>query len=119
MQTILAATAMAVAAAITPTAAAQNDLSGLYGNTVVTVDDGIEAHFYYAADHTFTGKVPAYFFDLKGTWTAKEDGTVCRVFSPPIPRVKNPDCGPIAVRKPGEKKVFDDGDSQKLVSGIQ
>ena len=96
-----------------------DDMATFYGNTLITVDGGIESHFYYKPDHTFTGNVPQYHFDLKGRWREKRDGTVCRVFDPPVPRVKNPDCGPMLVHTLDEQHTFDDGDSQTLVEGIR
>jgi hypothetical protein len=113
---MLAEFILAAAATIAPP---PDDMAGLYGNTVISKDGGIESHFYYAADHTFTGTVPAFYFALKGSWRENADGTVCRVFDPPLPRVKNPDCGPLAVHQVGDRKIFDDGDSQALVPGIQ
>lgn len=109
--------ALVFAAAIS--VAPADDMQGLYGNTLVTVDGGIEARFYYKPDHTFTGKVPEFYFKLSGTWSQKPDGTICRVFDPPLPTVKNPDCGPIAVHAVGDKKVFENGDSQALMEGIR
>lgn len=105
---------------VTATAGAStDDMAAFYGNTLVTSDGGIESHFYYKPDHTFTGIVPQYHFDLKGRWREKPDGTVCRVFDPPVPRVKNPDCGPMLVHAVGENKTFNNGDSQTLVEGIK
>jgi hypothetical protein len=111
--------ALALALATTVAIPPPDDLTALFGNTLVTVDGRIESHFYYNPDHTFTGAVPQYHFDLKGRWRENPDGSVCRVFDPPVPRVKNPDCGPILVHAVGETKTFDNGDSQELVPGIQ
>lgn len=108
-----------VVAAVTVAASPADPMANFYGNTLVTVDGGIESHFYYKPDHTFTGEVPQYHFNLSGNWNEKPDGTVCRVFEPPVPRVHNPDCGPMAVHAPGDKKTFDNGDSQTLVEGIK
>jgi hypothetical protein len=102
-----------------PAGSGPADLAAFYGNTLITVDGGIESHFYYRPDHTFTGIVPQYSFDLKGRWHIGPDGRLCRVFDPPVPRVKNPDCGPMLVHALGEKKAFDNGDSQMLVEGIR
>ena len=106
---------LVLVSAVTP----PDDMAGFYGNTLVTVDGRIESHFYYKPDHTFTGTVPQYHYDLKGRWRENPDGTVCRVFDPPVPKVKNPDCGPMLVHAVGELKTFDNGDSQTLVPGIQ
>ena len=107
---------LALAAAVSPPA---DDMQAFYGNTLVTIDGGIESHFYYKPDHSFTGMVPEFYFKLNGRWSEKPDGTICRVFDPPLPTVKNPDCGPMLVHRLGEKKTFDDGDSQALVPGIK
>jgi hypothetical protein len=95
------------------------NMAAFYGNTLITTDGGIESHFYYKSDHSFTGSVPQYHFDLKGRWHEMPDGTICRVFDPPLPRVKNPDCGPMLVHTLGEHQTFDNGDSQTLVPGIK
>jgi len=120
MKLIVWAAALAVAlAGITVVRAATDDLAGFYGNTLVTVDGGIESHFYYRQDHTFTGKVPAFYMVLRGTWKEQPDGTICRVFDPLPPTMKNPDCGPMLVRKVGDKAKDNTGHREKLVAGIQ
>jgi len=98
--------------------AASDRLQPLFGNTLIAKDGGIVSHFWYKRDHTFTGTVPAYAYALKGTWVAKEDGTICRTFDPALPTVKNPDCGPIGVREIGEKYTSDEH-SEMLVAGIR
>jgi len=100
-------------------ARAGDDLTPFYDNTLIAVDGGIESHFWYKPDHTFTGKVPEYSFDLKGTWSENDDGTICRVFDPPLPMVKNPDCGPMSVHAVGDVAVDTHGHGEKLVAGIQ
>ena len=111
---MLALVLMLVSAATPP-----DDMAGFYGNTLINVDGGIESHFYYKKNHTFTGTVPQYHFDLKGRWRENPDGSICRIFDPAVPRVKNPDCGPMTVHAVGEKNVDANGDSQTLVEGIQ
>lgn len=100
-------------------AAANDQLLPLYGNTLITTDDGIVSHFWYKSDHTFTGTVPAYSYPLKGSWTENGDGTICRNFDPPLPKVKNPDCGAILVRKVGDKQTDAQGHSEMLAAGVQ
>lgn len=109
----------ALALAIFPVSASDDLLQSFFGNTLITVDGGIESHFYYKPDHTFTGKIPAFYMVVKGTWSEKPDGTICRVFDPPLPTLKNPDCGPMRVRKVGDRAIDTNGDSEKLVQGIQ
>ncbi len=94
-------------------------LADFYGNTLMTKDDGIVSHFWYKADHTFNGSVPAFSLVIKGTWSQNPDGTICRVFDPPFPTMKNPDCGPMLVRKPGDVADDGKGHKEKLVEGIQ
>ncbi len=102
-----------------PAARAGDQLSPLYGNTLVASDGGIVSHFWYKPDHTFTGTVPAYAYALKGRWSMKSDGTICRNFDPPLPTVRNPDCGNILVRKLGDKQIDGNGHSETLVAGVQ
>lgn len=101
------------------TSLSSNPLSAFFGNTLITRDDGITAHFYYNEDHTFTGTVPAFQFALKGTWSLNDKGEVCRVFDPLPPTVHNPDCGMMMVHAVGEKKIDATGHGEKLVQGIQ
>lgn len=101
-------------------ASTQRDpMAGFYGNTLVCLDQGIISHFYYKPDHTFTGNVPSYSMQFKGTWERKADGTICRNFDPPLPTMKNPDCGPMSVSKVGDRVKNADGHGEKLVAGIQ
>jgi len=109
----------AEAGATTRDMAQRDALADFYGNTLVCRDRGIESHFYYRPDHTFSGKVPAYYMVFKGTWYQASDGTVCRVFDPPLPTLKNPDCGPLFVHRIGEKDHEPDGHAEKLMAGIQ
>ncbi len=99
--------------------AGEDALANFYGNTLITRDGGYVSHFYYKPDHTFSGKVPAYMFDFQGTWQQMPDGSICRVFNPPLPRMKNPDCGPLLVHRVGEAEKEPNGDAAKLVEGIQ
>ena len=100
-------------------ARADDLLASLYGNTLVACDGGIVSHFWYKPDHTFTGTVPAYAYALKGHWTQKSDGTLCRNFEPPLPTVRNPDCGSLLVRKLGDKLTDANGHSEMLIAGVQ
>ena len=101
------------------TAFAGDILSALYGNTLIATDGGIDSHFWYRADHTFTGTVPAYSYPLKGTWVVNAAGVVCRNFNPPLPMVKNPDCGIILIHKLGDKQTDANGHREILVAGVQ
>jgi len=113
--------ALALLSAVTGAASAQgnDEMAEYYGNTLISRDGGYVSHFYYKADHTFSGRVPAYMFEFQGTWQQMPDGTICRVFDPPLPRVKNPDCGPLLVHHLGDNENEPNGDTEKLVPGIQ
>lgn len=99
--------------------AASDGLAHLYGNTLIATDGGIVSHFWYKPDHTFTGTVPAYSYSLHGHWRENGDGTICRNFDPPLPTIKNPDCGTILVRKVGDKQTDAEGHSEVLVAGVR
>ena len=99
--------------------AGRDVLTSFYGNTLISRDRGVVSYFYYRPDHTFSGKVPAYYMVFKGTWYQRPDGTICRVFDPPLPTLKNPDCGPMLVAKVGDLEREPNGDAEKLVAGIQ
>jgi hypothetical protein len=94
-------------------------LSDFFGNTLVSKDGDFETHYYYSSDHTFTAKLPAYYLVLKGTWSQTAKGEICRVFSNPLPGIKNPDCNVMQVHKLGDAEVEPNGDSEKLVAGLQ
>lgn len=94
-------------------------LAAFYGNTLVTLDGGIKAYFYYNPDHTFTGKVPAFLFVLKGTWNVNDKGELCRVFDPLPPTITNPDCGPLLVHQIDETASDKTGHRERLVAGIR
>jgi hypothetical protein len=103
----------------TISSADQDILSDFYGNTLISKDGGYESHYYYKPDHTFTAALPAYYLVLKGTWSQSSDGQVCRVFSTPLPGVKNPDCNVMLVHKVGDVDAESNGDSERLVEGLQ
>ncbi len=115
----LLALAVLSAAAQATDAPAGDAMAAYYGNTLISRDGGYVSHFYYKADHTFSGKVPAYMFAFQGTWQQMPDGSICRIYNPPLPRVKNPDCGPLLVHHLGDKENAPNGDAAKLVPGIQ
>jgi hypothetical protein len=117
MRSVLLATAIFALAA---TAAFADDdlMASRYGNTVIAKSpNGPEAHLYYNADHTFTGKVIGMDFKLKGTW--KIDGTnFCATYDPPLPGMANPACAPLEAHQIGD--TWTSGDrTVTLVQGIQ
>ena len=107
------------AAAYASDVATPDEMGELYGNTLITRTGSYTVHFYYKPDHTFSGTVPAYMFRFQGTWSEMPDGSICRIFDPPLPRTKNPDCGPLPVRRVGEEEKEPNGDAAKLVAGIR
>ncbi|MDR3527505.1 MAG: hypothetical protein P4L57_09505 [Rhizomicrobium sp.] len=120
VRALLALAVLSTAAIAADVASADSDpMADYYGNTLITRDGGYVSHFYYKPDHTFSGKVPAYMFEFQGTWQQMPDGSICRIFNPPLPRMKNPDCGPLLVHRLGDKENEPNGDAEKLVLGIQ
>ncbi len=104
---------------VTKALAGNDVLVNFYGNTLISMDGGIKSYFWYKPDHTFTGSVPAYYLALKGTWSQSADGTICRVFDPPLPTMDNPDCGPMLVHNVGDVESDANGHREKLVAGVQ
>ncbi|MGZ5923931.1 MAG: hypothetical protein ACXWK2_05090 [Rhizomicrobium sp.] len=106
--------------AFSSAASATDDLmANTYGNTLVSVSTGgMEAHTYYNADHTFSGKVPAMGFGYKGTWALDDKGQLCRTFDPPVPGRTNPDCDTLETHAVGDKWTAADGGTDTLVQGV-
>jgi hypothetical protein len=99
--------------------AGDDPMANTYGNTLVSVSaGGMEAHTYYNADHTFSGKVPSMGFEYKGTWTLDDKGELCRTFDPPVPGRTNPDCGSFENHAVGEKWNSADGGTITLSQGV-
>lgn len=111
--------AAALLAVVSGASAADDLMANTYGNTLVSISSGgMEAHTYYSADHTFSGKVPAMGFEYKGTWAIDDKGQLCRTFDPPVPGRNNPDCDPLENRAVGDKWTSADGGSVTLVQGV-
>jgi hypothetical protein len=105
--------------ACTSIAFAQDDImASRYGNTVIAKSPSSpEAHLYYNADHTFTGKVMGMDFKLAGTWEMKGD-QICNTYNPPVPGITNPACTQLDAHKVGD--TWTSGDrTVTLVAGIQ
>jgi hypothetical protein len=118
MRSILIAV-IAVAVCATSAFADDSLMAPRFGNTSISKNNknGIEAHIYFKADHTFTGKVLRLNIALKGTWTL--DGTnFCMTYTPAPFGVKSPSCHTIAMHKLGD--VWTDSDrTLSIVPGIQ
>lgn len=96
---------------------AEDVMAGFYGNTAIATGGMAEAHWIYAADHTFVMKVPLFGVEFKGTWNVSQT-TLCRTFDTPPPNVTNPLCSPIAAHKVGDTWQIE-GRTITLVKGIQ
>jgi len=97
--------------------AADDVMTGFYGNTAVATGGAAETHWNYSADHSFVMKVPAFGVEFKGTWAVK-DTQLCRTFDSPPPGVANPLCTPIEAHKVGD--TWKAGDrTVTLAKGVQ
>jgi hypothetical protein len=111
--------AAALLAASSAAMAGDDMMANTYGNTLVSVSaGGMEAHTYYNADHTFSGKVPAMGFEYKGTWAIDDKGQLCRTFDPPVPGRTNPDCDAFTSHAVGDKWNSADGGTITLTQGV-
>jgi hypothetical protein len=113
---LVASVALVVSSAV---AFADDDIMATrYGNTVIVNSvNRPEAHLYYNADHTFTGKVIGMDFQLRGTW--RTDGAdICMNYDPPPPGVTNPSCVPAEAHQIGDTWKSQ-GHTVTLVQGIQ
>ena len=111
----------ALALVMTSAALADDPMSNLYGNTVISKGGLAETHSYYNADHSFTMKAPSFGMEWKGTW--KLDGaSLCRTFDSPPPGVANPLCTAVEPHKLGDTwTATANGETRTvtLVKGIQ
>ena len=82
MKTFLAAAVGSLLLATAASAADDSLMASRFGNTTIAkTKGGTEAHLYYNADHTFTGKVTNPSMTLKGTWTV-DGNNVCMTYTP-------------------------------------
>ncbi|HEY2069850.1 MAG TPA: hypothetical protein VGG48_09875 [Rhizomicrobium sp.] len=110
----------AAIAAVSVTAALADDdvMASRYGNTtVVKTADGREVHFYYNADHTFTGTVIGMNYKMRGTWEIKAD-KICSTYASPPPGITNPQCNTVDAHKVGDTWEAG-GRTITLVQGVQ
>ena len=101
--------------------AADDVMSGFYGNTAVATGGQAETHSLYNPDHSFVMKVPMYGMEFKGTW-AVNGSELCRTFDAPPPGVTNPLCTPIEAHKVGDSWTITQGEKSRtvtLVKGVQ
>ena len=89
---------------VVPAFAADDIMSGYYGNTVVSVGGMLESHTHYRADHTFDVSATAMgqSFNGKGTWAIDDKGQLCRTYETPPPGMPNPLCIPAEAHKVGD-----------------
>ena len=117
MRRILFAVSLAACSATTAFAADDSTIAARFGNTVIAKGGVGEVHLYFNADHTFTGKVIAMDYPLKGAWKIDGDN-LCLSYDPPPPGITNPVCQPIAAHNIGD--TWQAGDrTVTLVQGIQ
>jgi hypothetical protein len=117
MRLVFAASAALLLSSVV--ALADDDImASRYGNTVVAKSPtSPEAHLYYNADHTFTGKVIGMDFKLNGTWELKGN-QICNTYDPPVPGMANPVCTLLEAHQVGD--TWTSGDrTVTLVQGIQ
>lgn len=101
--------------------AADNLMTGFYGNNVISTGGTVESRTHFKADHTFDAVFGGGMFTSKGTWEIR-DGQLCRTYDPPLPNIPNPLCVPAEQHKVGDKwTVTVNGDVRQvsLVAGIQ
>jgi opacity protein-like surface antigen len=111
---------VAAVAALSMSAAFADDdvMATRYGNTtVVKMTNGTEVHFYYNADHTFTGNVIGMNYKMKGTWAVDGD-KICSTYDVPPPGVTNPQCNALEAHKVGDTWQSN-GRTITLVEGVQ
>jgi hypothetical protein len=121
---IVAAAGLLAAA---PACAADDAMSGYYGNTTISTGGAMspEIRTHYRADHTFdlTGSMMGMHQSFHGTWEMK-GAQLCRTFvGDQPPNTTNPVCTPIATHKVGDSWSMTGADGKsrdiKLVAGVQ
>jgi hypothetical protein len=120
LRTLLLSAALGAACTISAYAA-DDVMSGFYGNTAVATGGMAETHTTYTHDHTFSMRVPAFGVEFKGTWAVNGD-QICRTFDSPPPGVSNPLCVPVAAHKVGDTWTMGAGGDTRtitLVKGVQ
>lgn len=117
MRKFMFAAALIAASASTAFAADDSTIASRFGNTVIAKGGFGEVHLYFNADHSFTGKVMAMNYALKGSWKIDGDN-LCLTYDPPPPGITNPACAPVAAHAVGETWTANDR-TATLVQGIQ
>jgi len=124
MRKILLGLSIAVLAAA-PAFAADDVMTGFYGNTSVSTGGMLEVHTHYKPDHTFDFSASMALMSRsgKGTWKIDASGQLCRDIEDPPPGVTNPSCSPIAPHKVGDTWTMTQKDGSTrtitLKAGIQ
>jgi hypothetical protein len=126
MKTLLiVCTTVLLAAA--PALAADDVMSGYFGNTTISTGGMMspEIRTHYRADHSFdlTGSMAGMSQSFKGTWEMKGD-QLCRTFVGDMPpNTTNPVCTPMTPHRIGDawSMTGKDGKTRdiKLVAGVQ
>ena len=125
MRRIILGLSVAVLAAA-PAFAADDIMTGYYGNTVVSSGGMFTANTHYRADHSFdvVGSGMGMTKTFKGTWAIDGKGQLCRTYvgdTPPgLP--SNPFCTAWEAHKAGDKWTVSMGGNTRdleLKSGVQ
>jgi len=117
--------ASVIALSAVPAFAADGEMAGFFGNTIVSTGGVAEVHTHYRADHTFdlVASMMGMSRTFKGTWAADGKGDICRTYVGDVPPdTTNPFCKPVAAHKVGDTwTVTANGSARTLTlkAGIQ
>ena len=120
---LLAVSAVTLLAA--PAFAADDIMSGYYGNTAIATGGMLESHTHYRADHSFdvSASVMGQTYAFKGTWAIDAKGQLCRTYADPAPpNTPNPLCTPAEAHKVGDTWTVTMGSNTRTITlkaGIQ
>ena len=116
---VLGAAALIVSSALAT--AADDVMSGYYGNTLISTGGMAEVHTHYKADHTFDGQASSMLgsMNLKGSWMIDDKGQLCRTYETPPPGVSNPFCTPWAAHKVGDTWTATMGSQTRTLNLVQ
>lgn len=92
--------------------AAEDIMAGMYGNTLLVIDNTGTSKYRYAPDHTVTGAL-ANGKALKGTWLI-DAGKLCETFEG-----EKQICYPFTAHKPGDAWNGQPGVKLEVKAGLQ
>ena len=108
-----------------PALAADDIMTGYYGNTVVSSGGMFTANTHYRADHSFdvVGSGMGMTKTFKGTWAIDGKGQLCRTYADPAPpNTPNPLCIPAEAHKVGDTWTVTMGGNTRTITmkaGVQ